>query len=93
MKQTRKTYTHEFKDMIVAQLKEGARVIDLSRLYNISDKTIQQWKSDSLKWKDEEGARKKVSMQSYNNLKKENQKLKEEVEFLKKAWEYMKGGQ
>jgi len=84
VKQVRKRFTHEFKDMIVAQLKDGARVIDLSRLYNVSDKTIQQWKSDFLKWKDEEGARKKVSMQSYNNLKKENQKLKEEIEFLKR---------
>ncbi len=52
MKQIRKRYTHEFKDMIIAQLKNGARVIDLARLYDISDKTIQQWKSDALKWKE-----------------------------------------
>ncbi|MGL4388662.1 MAG: transposase [Brevinema sp.] len=49
MKQIRKRYTHEFKDMIVAQLKNWARIIDLARLYDISDKTIQQWKSDTLK--------------------------------------------
>jgi len=82
-KQNGKRYNDDFRRMIVNLYNTGQKVKDLSSEYGVSDVTIYSWinkfspidhsNKDSLTPKDVE------------EIQKENLKLKQELEILKKA--------
>ena len=59
----------EIKQEILAKVKSGEKVMDLSKQYGISDKTIYYW----LRQNSGEDV---VSAVKYNKLKRENEELK-----------------
>ncbi len=59
----------EIKEEILGKIKSGEKVMDLSRQYGISDKTIYYWLRQST-------GEQVVSIVQYNKLKRENEELK-----------------
>ncbi len=59
----------EIKQEILGKVKQGGKVMDLSKQYGISDKTIYYW----LRQNTGEDV---VSAVKYNKLKRENEELK-----------------
>jgi transposase len=59
----------EIKEEIMGKVKSGERVMDLSRQYGISDKTIYYWLRQNT-------GEQIVSLVQYNRLKRENEELK-----------------
>lgn len=64
----------EIKAEIIAKVKAGEKVADLSKHYVVSDRTIYAWLKQKV-----EGA---VSLMEHNKLKKENAWLKEIIGVL-----------
>ena len=79
----RKVYDEDFKKMIVELYENKKPVCELKREYGLVDATIYRWINEYGKIKTETGER--TSNQEMKKLKKENLKLKEELEILKKA--------
>lgn len=66
---TMKVTPKEIKQEILAKVKSGEKVMDLSRQYGVSDKTIYYW----LRQNTGEDV---ISAVKYNKLKRENEELK-----------------
>lgn len=73
----------EIKDEILSKIKSGERVVEVSKQYGVSEKTIYYWLRS--------GTQQTVSLMEYNKMKRENEELKAivgamtvEVERLKK---------
>ena len=64
-----KVIPKEIKQEILAKIKSGGKVIDLSKQYGVSDKTIYYWLRQS-------SGEDVVSAVKYNKLKRENEELK-----------------
>lgn len=73
-------YTEDFKEMIIELNKTGRSVRGLAKEYGISEATIYKWKQLYLPNQSTGLTGKEVA-----ELKKENARLKEELEILKKA--------
>ncbi len=79
----RKVYDEDFKKRIVELYENKKPVCELKREYGLVDATIYRWINEYGKIKTETG--KNTSNHEMKKLKKENLKLKEELEILKKA--------
>jgi putative transposase len=66
---TVKVIPKEIKQEILAKVKSGERVMNLSKQYGVSDKTIYYWLRQST-------GEDMVSIVKYNRLKRENEELK-----------------
>ena len=84
----RKVYDEDFKKMIVELYENKKPVCELKREYGLVDATIYRWINEYGKIKTETG--KNTSNHEMKKLKKENLKLKEELEILKE-YENSKG--
>ena len=78
----RKTYTNEFKTMIVELVLSGKEVKEVSSEYSLSESTIRTWVKKKAPIEIEG---KTTNLEEINKMKKENAKLKEKNEILKKA--------
>lgn len=79
----RKVYDEDFKKMIVELYESKKPVREIKREYGLVDATIYRWINEYGKIKTETGE--STSNHEMKKLKKENLKLKEELEILKKA--------
>ena len=79
----RKVYDEDFKKMIVELYESKKPVCEIKREYGLVDATIYRWINEYGKIKTETGE--STSNYEMKKLKKENLKLKEELEILKKA--------
>ena len=79
----RKVYDEDFKKMIVELYESKKPVCEIKREYGLVDATIYRWINEYGKIKTEKGE--STSNHEMKKLKKENLKLKEELEILKKA--------
>ena len=79
----RKVYDEDFKKMIVELYESKKPVCEIKREYGLVDATIYRWINEYGKIKTETGE--STSNHEMKKLKKENLKLKEELEILKKA--------
>lgn len=77
----RKVYDEDFKKMIEELYESKKPVCEIKREYGLVDATIYRWINEYGKIKTEES----TSNHEMKKLKKENLKLKEELEILKKA--------
>jgi transposase-like protein len=64
-----KVVPKEIKEEILEKVKTGEKVMDLSKQYGISDKTIYYWLRQNT-------GEQVVSLVQYNRLKRENEELK-----------------
>ena len=78
-----KSYDEDFKKMIVELYENKKPVCELKREYGLADATIYRWINEYGKIKTETGEI--TNNHEIKRLKKENLKLKEELEILKKA--------
>lgn len=78
----RSSYTNEFKTMIVELVLSGKEVKEVSNEYSLSESTIRTWvkKKSPI---EVEGTT--TNLEQINRMRKDNAKLKEENEILKKA--------
>ncbi len=79
----RKVYDEDFKKMIVELYESKKPIYEIKREYGLVDATIYRWINEYGKIKTETGE--STSNHEMKKLKKENLKLKEELEILKKA--------
>ena len=79
----KKVYDEDFKKMIVELYENKKSVCELKREYGLADATIYRWINEYGKIKKE--TREITNNHEIKRLKKENLKLKEELEILKKA--------
>ena len=79
----KKVYDEDFKKMIVELYENKKLVCELKREYGLVDATIYRWINEYGKIKTETGEI--TNNHEIKRLKKENLKLKEELEILKKA--------
>ena len=79
----KKVYDEDFKKMIVELYENKKSVCELKREYGLADATIYRWINEYGKIKKETGEI--TNNHEIKRLKKENLKLKEELEILKKA--------
>ena len=77
------SYTEEFKKTIVALYESGKKVAELVREYDLEKKLIYNWIKKYGKVKTEAGFI--INNDELLKLKKENMRLQEENEILKKA--------
>lgn len=81
---SKKHYSKEFINQILELYEAGKTVQELSSEYGVSLTSLNRWIDNKLpKFKDENGEQ--VSIEDFKNLKKENNRLKLELEILKKA--------
>ena len=78
-----KVYDEDFKKMIVELYENKKPICELKREYGLADATIYRWINEYGKIKTETGEI--TNNHEIKRLKKENLKLKEELEILKKA--------
>ena len=78
----RKTYTNEFKTMIVELVLSGKEVKEVSSEYSLSESTIRTWVKKKAPIEIEG---KTTNLEEINRMRKENARLKEENDILKKA--------
>lgn len=78
----RNTYTDEFKTMIAELVLSGKLVKEVADEYSLSQSTIRGWVKKKAPIEVEGDT---TNLEEILKIKKENAKLKEEVEILKKA--------
>jgi transposase len=78
----RNTYTDEFKTMIAELVLSGKPVKEVSEEYSLSQSTVRGWANKKAPIEVEGNT---TNLEEVLKIKKENAKLKEEVEILKKA--------
>ena len=78
-----KAYSEELKKTIVELYENGKSASELAREYDLSVKNIYNWKKIYGKIKAEDGTI--TNNKEITELKKENARLQQEVEILKKA--------
>lgn len=77
-------YSKEFITQILELYDAGKTIQELSSEYGVSQTSINRWIDTKLpKFKTDDGEQ--ISVEDYRNLKKENNRLKLELEILKKA--------
>ena len=79
----RNTYTDEFKTMIAELVLSGKEVRDVANEYSLSESTIRTWVKKKSPINVAEGDT--TNLDEINRMRKENARLKEENEILKKA--------
>ena len=86
MKKSRKPYPTEFKQQMVALVREGRTPEELSRQFEPSAQAIRNWvaQTDRDEGRREDGLTTK-EREELTRLRRENERLKEEREILKKA--------
>jgi len=82
-KNTGKKFNEDFKKTVVELYHSGSSVKDLSSEYGVSDVTIYKWIKAYTPVKGAEG--KPVTPKEITEIQKENLRLKQELEILKKA--------
>lgn len=81
---SKKHYSKEFINQILELYEAGKTVQELSSEYGVSLTSLNRWIDNKLpKFKTEDGEQ--ISVEDFKNLKKENNRLKLELEILKKA--------
>lgn len=83
MSRSRKHYTKDFKDQISNLYSSGKTILELSSEYGIPASTISKWCQQYTKVIN--NGDEQISLDDYKKLKKENSRLKLEIEILKKA--------
>jgi transposase len=78
----RKTYTEEFKTMIAELVLSGKAVKDVASEYSLSETAVRNWSKKKAPINIEGDT---TTLEEINRIKKENARLKEENEILKKA--------
>lgn len=78
-----KRYNDDFRKMIVDLYHSGSSVKDLSGEYGLSEVTIYKWIKDLTPIEGTGG--KEITPKEVNAIQKENLRLKQELEILKKA--------
>lgn len=78
-----KRYNDDFKKMVVDLYQYGNSVKDLSSEYGVSDVTIYKWIKDLTPIEGTDG--KEITPKEVDAIEKENLRLKQELEILKKA--------
>lgn len=68
--------------MIAELVSSGQSVKDVSREYSLSETAVRSWSKKKAPIKTEEGT---TNLEEINRIRKENARLKEENEILKKA--------
>lgn len=81
-KNTGKKYNDEFKKTVVDLYHSGTSVEELSNEYDVSDMTIYKWIKDFTPIGTEEES---LTPKELAAIQKENLRLKQEIEILKKA--------
>jgi transposase len=81
-KNTGKKYNEDFKKTVVDLYHSGTSVKKLSNEYGVSDVTIYKWIKDFTPIGTEEEA---LTPKELATIQKENLRLKQEIEILKKA--------
>ncbi|QXM07107.1 transposase [Crassaminicella indica] len=78
-----KRYNEDFKQTIIELYNSGSLVSELERKYGVTRTTIYKWIKENkvIKVEDQEP----ITPKDIAEMKKENAKLKEEIEILKKA--------
>ena len=86
MKKSHKPYPKEFKQRMVALVREGRTPEELSRQFEPSAQAIRNWvaQADRDEGRGEDGLTTK-EREELTRLRRENERLKEEREILKKA--------
>jgi transposase len=79
----KKVYDEDFKKMIVELYENKKPICELKREYGLCDASLYRWIKEYGKIKTETGE--VTNNHEIKRLKKENLKLKEELEILKKA--------
>ena len=79
----RKTYTNEFKTMIAELVLSGQSVKDIAREYSLSETAVRNWSKKKAPINVAEGDT--TNLEEINRMRKENARLKEENDILKKA--------
>jgi len=77
---TKPRYTEDFKRMIIELYQTGTSVKQLSKEYGLSEQVIYKWKKKYLP-----SPSASFSQKDMDEVKRENAKLKEQVEILKKV--------
>lgn len=86
---SKKHYSKEFITQILELYDAGKTIQELSSEYGVSQTSITRWLDTKLpKFKTDDGEQ--ISVEDYRNLKKENNKLKLELEILKKLPPYLR---
>ena len=81
---SKKHYSKEFINQILELYEAGKTVQELSSEYGVSLTSLNRWIDTKLpKFKTDDGEQ--ISVEDFKNLKKENNRLKLELEILKKA--------
>lgn len=78
----RNTYTDEFKNTIAELVLSGEQVSDIAKEYSLSESTIRTWVKKKAPIETNDGT---TNLEDINRIRKENARLKEENEILKKA--------
>lgn len=78
-KNLRTRYSEEFKESIVALSKTGSSANSLAREYGVSVSTVSKWINQA------DPSNNKILSQNERKLMKENIRLKEELDILKRA--------
>lgn len=78
-----KRYNDDFKKMVVDLYHSGSSVKDLNSEYGVSDVTIYKWIKEFTPVEDIDG--KDITPKEVDAIQKENLRLKQELEILKKA--------
>ncbi|MBS4535681.1 transposase [Clostridium sp. D2Q-14] len=78
-----KRYNEEFKQKIIELYNSGSSATELEREYGVTRTTIYKWikENTEIQVDDQES----ITSKDVLKMKKENAKLKEEIEILKKA--------
>lgn len=83
MTKSRKVYNKDFKDMIVELYNSGKTKDQLCKEYKIGHTSLNRWINERTEISKEDGET--ISKQEIKRIEKENAKLKQEIEILKKA--------
>lgn len=86
MARTGKRYPQEFRRRMVALVREGRSVLELSRQFELAQQSIRNWvaQADRDEGRREDGLT-TVERDELSRLRRENERLREEREILKKA--------
>jgi transposase len=88
-KRKRKSFDKEFKISAVKMVVEGNQSLSsVARDLGIADNTLQNWKKKYLEGNSKTGEETVVDMAEYKRLVRENRKLREQRDILKKAVAY-----
>jgi transposase len=88
-KQRRKRFDKEFKVSAVKMVLEGSQSLSsVARDLGIADNTLQNWKKKYLQENNKPTEEPVVDMAEYKRLVRENRKLREQRDILKKAVAY-----